>query len=153
MGVFAAISAARIENGHVVVNISQDCFYRNLTAAEREELASYNFDHPTAFDLEETVSAMTRLRQLGAGGRAGAAGVTIPQYARTHSRTRSLTLSLARALTHSSASRAPSCRRYCYLTSSRKPAEESAVIHDADVIIFDGLLVFYWAELRELFAV
>ena len=35
------------------------------------------------------------------------------------------------------------------MTSSRK--DTSMVIEDADVILFDGILIFYWEELRDLF--
>ena len=116
----AAIAASPFMDDCIVVNISQDCFYRNLTPHEREDIAAYNFDHPSAFDLQETVAAMTRLKHLGTQPSEGSVtGVTIPQYD--------------------------------YVNSARKADEESMVITAADVIIFDGLLVFYWEELRNLF--
>ena len=39
--------------------------------------------------------------------------------------------------------------RYDFVTSSRR--DDSMLISDADVILFDGILIFYWEELRDLF--
>lgn len=43
-----------------VVTISQDSFYRELTAAEREKAARglFNFDHPDAFDDQLILKTM-----------------------------------------------------------------------------------------------
>ncbi len=61
---------------------SQDCFYRPLSAADRE-LAyrqDYNFDHPNAFDFDHQIDVLTELR-------AGSSSVAIPTYDfTTHSR-------------------------------------------------------------------
>jgi len=65
--------------------LSQDCFYRPLTAAERADVANYNFDHPRAFDWELLLSVLRELKQ----GKA----VKCPQYDfNTHSRKREHTL-------------------------------------------------------------
>jgi len=65
--------------------LSQDCFYRPLTAAERADVANYNFDHPRAFDWELLLSVLRELKQ----GKA----VKCPQYDfNTHSRKKEHTL-------------------------------------------------------------
>jgi uridine kinase len=58
--------------GHGVLSISQDCFYRDLTPEQQENIASYNFDHPSAFDFDEILG---KLRALQAGE-----AVDIPTY-------------------------------------------------------------------------
>lgn len=65
--------------------LSQDCFYRPLTDAERADVANYNFDHPRAFDWELLLSVLRELKQ----GKA----VKCPQYDfNTHSRKKEHTL-------------------------------------------------------------
>lgn len=65
-----------------VASITQDCFYKDLTAEQRE-LAyrqDYNFDHPNAFDADHQVAVLRELR-------AGAESVAVPSYDFvTHSR-------------------------------------------------------------------
>ncbi|KAL1520299.1 hypothetical protein AB1Y20_021896 [Prymnesium parvum] len=66
-----------------VAAITQDCFYRDLSAEEREAAyaSNYNFDHPAAFDFEQQVRVM---RQLRSGHKAA---VAVPSYDfNTHSR-------------------------------------------------------------------
>lgn len=58
--------------GRGVLSISQDCFYRDLTPAERASIATHNFDHPDAFDFPKIRAT---LRALCAG-----AAVDIPTY-------------------------------------------------------------------------
>ena len=60
------------EEEGLVASFSQDAFYRDLSAAERRSLATYNFDHPDAFDFGEMLQAV---RNLKAG-----APATIPHY-------------------------------------------------------------------------
>ncbi|KAI8466809.1 MAG: putative uracil phosphoribosyl transferase [Monoraphidium minutum] len=61
------------------VIIHQDSFYRGLTAAERADVANYNFDSPDAFD---NAVLMECIRQLKAGK-----SVEVPVYDfTTHSR-------------------------------------------------------------------
>ena len=65
-----------------VASVTQDCFYKDLSAAEREEAygSNYNFDHPNAFDWPQQLGVMTQLRD-------GASKVAIPTYDFvTHSR-------------------------------------------------------------------
>jgi len=65
-----------------VCSITQDCFYRDLDEAEREQAyqQNYNFDHPSAFDVEHQLAV---LRQL----KSGADDVSVPSYDFvTHSR-------------------------------------------------------------------
>jgi len=42
---------------------SQDCFYKDLTKEQLASVASYNWDHPDAFDWEETFDAIKVLRE------------------------------------------------------------------------------------------
>jgi uridine kinase len=57
--------------GRGVLSISQDCFYKDLTPEEQVSIASYNFDHPAAFDFAEILSKLQKLR-------AGAKPVNFP---------------------------------------------------------------------------
>lgn len=60
--------------------ISQDCFYRGLTPDQIESVASYNFDHPNAFDFDLMISTLKQLCEDGGT-------VTIPVYDfKTHQR-------------------------------------------------------------------
>ena len=49
--------------GRGVLSISQDCFYRNLSADQRANIASYNFDHPDAFDFDMITRTLRSLRK------------------------------------------------------------------------------------------
>ncbi|XP_057533501.1 uridine kinase-like protein 3 isoform X1 [Amaranthus tricolor] len=55
-----------------VVVVNQDSFYHNLTQDELSRVHEYNFDHPDAFDTEELLCTMEKLRH----GKA----VDIPKY-------------------------------------------------------------------------
>lgn len=57
-----------------VAIISQDSFYRPLTAAERENVAEYNFDHPAAIDWDLLIQKLNNLKDPMAGP------VEIPVY-------------------------------------------------------------------------
>ena len=52
--------------GRGVLSISQDCFYKDLTPEQMASIATYNFDHPAAFDFAEI---LCKLQQLRAGAR------------------------------------------------------------------------------------
>jgi uridine kinase len=56
-----------------VISISQDCFYKGLSAEDRANVAHYNFDHPAAMDFDEQVELLRALQQ-------GATDVRVPQY-------------------------------------------------------------------------
>ncbi|KAI5672219.1 hypothetical protein M9H77_12583 [Catharanthus roseus] len=47
---------------HRVVLVSQDSFYRGLTAEELQHVHEYNFDHPDAFDTEQLVECIEKLK-------------------------------------------------------------------------------------------
>ncbi|CAA7400713.1 unnamed protein product [Spirodela intermedia] len=47
---------------HRVVLVNQDSFYRGLTAEESEYVHEYNFDHPDAFDTEQLLECIEKLR-------------------------------------------------------------------------------------------
>ncbi|CAA7025360.1 unnamed protein product [Microthlaspi erraticum] len=55
-----------------VVLVNQDSFYHSLTEEELARVHEYNFDHPDAFDTDNLLSCMEKLRQ----GQA----VDIPKY-------------------------------------------------------------------------
>nr|CAN83667.1 hypothetical protein VITISV_008796 [Vitis vinifera] len=55
-----------------VVLVNQDSFYNNLTEEELARVHEYNFDHPDAFDTEQLLCAMEKLKH----GQA----VDIPKY-------------------------------------------------------------------------
>ena len=52
--------------GRGVLSISQDCFYKDLTPEQMASIATYNFDHPSAFDFAEI---LCKLQHLRAGAR------------------------------------------------------------------------------------
>jgi Phosphoribulokinase / Uridine kinase family len=54
---------AQADCGRGVLSISQDCFYRDLSPAQREDIASYNFDHPDAFDFGQISRTLRALRR------------------------------------------------------------------------------------------
>ncbi|KAF2316441.1 hypothetical protein GH714_041782 [Hevea brasiliensis] len=45
-----------------ITSIMQDSFYRGLTPAELERVHEYNFDHPDAFDTDQLVDCIQKLR-------------------------------------------------------------------------------------------
>ncbi|XP_001359145.5 uridine-cytidine kinase isoform X1 [Drosophila pseudoobscura] len=95
-----------------VVAISQDSFYRELTAAEKAKAQKglFNFDHPDAFNEElmfDTLQGILKGHK-----------VKIPGY---DYRTNSLDF------------------------------ENMLVIYPADVVLFEGILVFYFPKIRDLF--
>ncbi|KAK4264501.1 hypothetical protein QN277_025665 [Acacia crassicarpa] len=47
---------------HRVVLVYQDSFYRGLTEEELKRVHEYNFDHPDAFDIEELVECISKLK-------------------------------------------------------------------------------------------
>ncbi|CAL5325406.1 unnamed protein product [Camellia sinensis] len=47
---------------HRVVLVNQDSFYRDLTAGEAQRVHEYNFDHPDAFDSEQLVECIEKLK-------------------------------------------------------------------------------------------
>lgn len=66
-----------------VVSITLDCFYRDLTAAEKERAhaCDFDFDHPNAFDFDQLLEVVEQLKS------GGTHPVAIPTYDFvTHSR-------------------------------------------------------------------
>ncbi|KAJ6965508.1 hypothetical protein NC652_003400 [Populus alba x Populus x berolinensis] len=47
---------------HRVVLVNQDSFYRGLTPEESKRVHEYNFDHPDAFDTEQLLDCIQKLR-------------------------------------------------------------------------------------------
>uniref|UniRef100_A0A6N2K442 Uridine kinase n=1 Tax=Salix viminalis TaxID=40686 RepID=A0A6N2K442_SALVM len=47
---------------HRVVLVNQDSFYRGLTPEESKRVHEYNFDHPDAFDTEQLLDCVQKLR-------------------------------------------------------------------------------------------
>ncbi|XP_020206305.1 uridine kinase-like protein 1, chloroplastic isoform X1 [Cajanus cajan] len=47
---------------HRVVLVCQDSFYRGLTNDELKHVHEYNFDHPNAFDTEQLVETISKLK-------------------------------------------------------------------------------------------
>ncbi|GLT33101.1 hypothetical protein SLA2020_077150 [Shorea laevis] len=47
---------------HRVVLVSQDSFYRGLTPEESRRVHEYNFDHPDAFDTEQLLDCIQKLK-------------------------------------------------------------------------------------------
>jgi len=47
---------------HRVVLVNQDSFYRGLTPKELANVGEYNFDHPDAFDTEQLLECLEKLK-------------------------------------------------------------------------------------------
>ncbi|CDP16682.1 unnamed protein product [Coffea canephora] len=47
---------------HRVVLVNQDSFYRGLTPEELKRVHEYNFDHPDAFDTEQLLECIEKLK-------------------------------------------------------------------------------------------
>ncbi|KOX79373.1 putative uridine-cytidine kinase [Melipona quadrifasciata] len=109
-----------------VVCISQDSFYRDLSPAEKlkAEKGQYNFDHPDAFDNDLILQT---LQDILAGVKC-----EIPAY---DYRTNSLYL-------------------LCYINHvlmDFRMKDQITTIYPADVVLFEGILVFYFPKIRDLF--
>ncbi|XP_028114132.1 uridine kinase-like protein 1, chloroplastic [Camellia sinensis] len=49
---------------HRVVLVNQDSFYRGLTTEEAQRVHEHNFDHPDAFDSEQLVECIEKLKSV-----------------------------------------------------------------------------------------
>ncbi|MBA0749068.1 hypothetical protein Gogos_003030, partial [Gossypium gossypioides] len=49
-------------HNHRVVLVNQDSFYRGLTTEELKRVHEYNFDHPDAFDTEQLLDCLEKLK-------------------------------------------------------------------------------------------
>ncbi|KAI4890385.1 hypothetical protein NFI96_014549 [Prochilodus magdalenae] len=94
-----------------VVIVSQDSFYRVLTAEQKAKAlkGQYNFDHPDAFDTELMCQTLKDIVE----GKV----VEVPTYD--------------------------------FVTHSR--LQEKIRVYPADVVLFEGILVFYTQEVRDMF--
>ncbi|XP_067368654.1 uridine-cytidine kinase 2-A isoform X2 [Channa argus] len=94
-----------------VAILSQDSFYRVLTAEQKAKAVKgqFNFDHPDAFDNDLIMATLWDIKE----GKT----VHIPVYD--------------------------------FVSHSRK--EETVVVYPADVVLFEGILMFYSQEIRDLF--
>lgn len=95
-----------------VISLSQDSFYRELTASEskKAEKGLFNFDHPDAFDHDLMLSCLSDIR---AGKQ-----TKIPEYD--------------------------------YKTNSRVK-DKFTFIHPSDVVLLEGILVFYHKDVMDMF--
>ena len=100
------------ENGRQIITLSQDSFYRDLTAKESDQAKKgmFNFDHPDAFDHQLMVKCLKDIKEC----------------------------------------RSTQVPLYDFKTNSRI-ANEFTVIHPSDVVLLEGILVFYYKEVRDLF--
>ncbi|XP_013419170.1 uridine-cytidine kinase 2-B-like [Lingula anatina] len=107
------LGQANVErNQRQVITISQECFYRNLTQAEKDLAVQgkFNFDHPEAFDFDLMLKTLQDIKERKP--------VKLPAYD--------------------------------YATNARKETEW-IVVYPADVVLFEGILVFYCKQIREMF--
>merc|ERR1712203_998709 len=100
------------ENGRQIITLSQDSFYRDLTAKESDQAKKgmFNFDHPDAFDHQLMVKFLKVIKEC----------------------------------------RSTQVPLYDFKTNSRVEGEFT-VIHPSDVVLLEGILVFYYKEVRDLF--
>ncbi|KAI1904751.1 hypothetical protein AGOR_G00008920 [Albula goreensis] len=94
-----------------VVIVSQDSFYRVLTAEQKAKAlkGQYNFDHPDAFDNELMYKTLKDIVE----GKV----VEVPTYD--------------------------------FVTHSR--LQDRITVYPADVVLFEGILVFYTQDVRDMF--
>ncbi|XP_045543728.1 uridine-cytidine kinase 2-A isoform X2 [Salmo salar] len=121
-----------------VAILSQDSFYRVLTPDQKAKAlkGQFNFDHPDAFDNELIVKTLWDILE----GKT----VQIPVYDFvTHSRlvVRTHTPHTHTHLIHIVLSPVGVCIR----------KEEVVMVYPADVVLFEGILMFYSQEIRDLF--
>ena len=100
------------ENGRQIITLSQDSFYRNLTAKESEQAKKgmFNFDHPDAFDHHLMIKCLSEIQS--------GKSTQVPVYD---------------------------------FKSNARIEGEFTLIHPSDVVLLEGILVFYHKEVRELF--
>lgn len=100
------------ENGRQIIALSQDSFYRNLTAKESEQAKKgmFNFDHPDAFDHLLMLKCLQDI-QMGKS-------TQVPLYD---------------------------------MKTNSRIEDEFVTIHPSDVVLLEGILVFYHKEVRDLF--
>merc|ERR1711899_484375 len=100
------------ENGRQIITLSQDSFYRDLTAKESDQAKKgmFNFDHPDAFDHQLMVKCLKDIKEC----------------------------------------RSTQVPLYDFKTNSRVE-NEFTTIHPSDVVLLEGILVFYYKEVRDLF--
>jgi len=100
------------ENGRQIITLSQDSFYRDLTAKESDQAKKgmFNFDHPDAFDHQLMVNCLKDIKEC----------------------------------------RSTQVPLYDFKTNSRVE-NEFTTIHPSDVVLLEGILVFYYKEVRDLF--
>ncbi|XP_076436413.1 LOW QUALITY PROTEIN: uridine-cytidine kinase 2-B-like [Babylonia areolata] len=106
------LGQAQVDNRQrQVYIISQDSFYRNLSAEEHQRAVAgkFNFDHPDSFDMDLMIKTM---KDIAAGKT-----VEIPTYD--------------------------------YVSHKRENTGQ--VVYPADVVLLEGILVFYFPELRNMF--
>ncbi|MGH0122537.1 UNVERIFIED_CONTAM: hypothetical protein FKN15_038087 [Acipenser sinensis] len=147
IGVAGGTASGKNEIDHhqrQVAILSQDSFYRVLTAEQKAKAlkGQFNFDHPDAFDNELILKTIWEIVE----GKT----VQIPVYD---------------FVTHSSYL-VPLPLAVCYLvsplflhsalflllrTGGRCRKEETVMVYPADVVLFEGILMFYSQEIRDLF--
>jgi uridine kinase len=94
-----------------LVILSQDCFYKVLTAEQKAKAlkGQYNFDHADAFDNDLMDKTLKNIIE----GKV----VKVPTYD--------------------------------FVTHSRLPV--TTVVYTIDAVLFEGILVFYTQEIRDMF--
>lgn len=110
-----------------VCMISQDAFYKDLDEEKEKEKArkgEFNFDHPDAFKHEDLVNVIKKLEGWS----------SISSY--------TFTVNLV--------DEPVQLPKYDFCTNSRIP-DDYTEITSADVILVEGILIFYEEELRKLF--
>ncbi|OXB73504.1 UNVERIFIED_CONTAM: hypothetical protein H355_012471 [Colinus virginianus] len=119
-----------------VLILSQDSFYKVLTAEQQAKAlkGQYNFDHPDAFDND---LMRATLRNIVEGKT-----VEVPTYDFvSHSR--------YAGRGAAGRGRAGAVRDRAVLSPGRLP--DTAVVYPADVVLFEGILVFYNQDIRDMF--
>ncbi len=152
-----------------MIIISQDSFYRPLTPHERENVSEFNFDHPcncieslyillllynaeakyfwshaAAFDWDLLLDTVKALKDPRGGP------VEIPNYDFvTHSRFTLRGSSFALSLLLGYA--VWTCSMNLIMPPFFFRLKETTPVYGVDVILLEGILVFYHPELRSLF--
>lgn len=120
-----------------MVCISQDSFYRELDNAEKAKADKglFNFDHPSAFDETQVLKV---LKDILAGKK-----VVIPVY---DYRNNAQWVDFVSRIVWWNVS-----TEFIFHTHTHRSPDTQMTIYPADVVLFEGILVFYFPAIRDLF--
>ncbi|KAG6790860.1 hypothetical protein POTOM_007029 [Populus tomentosa] len=137
-----------------VVLVNQDSFYHDLTDEELTRVHEYNFDHPDAFDTEQLLCAMEKLRH---GQAVDIPNYDFKSYKNVFPARRIVTIRLQKELSVAVSCKYVEGRTIYHFKSSLLGVLDTdrrdlnwIVVNPSDVIILEGILIFHDPRIREL---